>query len=594
MDKTAEDILGSVYIRESVPYSDKNLENLFEANAGRTVSHDDDRYNFPGFKETTNFKQSYYNNSKTEDKPKSKAKKFISKFFSQMSRWGLNYEGDIIKSMRALPADKGLLDSYGKLINASLYGALSSSWKVKDNKDKDFNEKNYCQRRDTLRTLAAAPELEDILDRMANECIVYDSNNIYFAEPFIDPIELKKFDNQKQKQITDSVNKTFNKLYKQLQWNRKATDDFKRWLIEGELAFEITYDSLDKPTQILGLVPLDPATLTKKFKDGKFYWVQFSGVIGKERALLDAQVVFIQFQETNSLQRTSYLERLIRPFNIYRILEQAQIIWTVTNAQYKMLYKIPTKGMNKALASQTLASAMNAFKEDISFNLDSGELKFKGKPNMPFMKEIWTAESDAGSPDISVLGGEGPELADSEQLNYFLKKLYKVSKIPLTRFDDESGETWFGTDASSVARQEIDFSRYVNSLRAIFSDILLKPITMQLCLDVPELLDNKEFLNSIILRFKSYNVFENLMEQELMKASVDFIQSMKDSLVNTDANGNEVKYFSDEMLVRKYLRWSDDDIKLNAKLRKQEMEELNKQSEEAAEAIEGGADEDEY
>ena len=69
---------------------------------------------------------------------------------------------------------------------------------------------------------------------------------------------------------------------------------------------------------------------------------------------------------------------------------------------------------------------------------------------------------------------------------------------------------------------------------------------------------------------------------------------MKDSLVNTDANGNEVKYFSDEMLVRKYLRWSDDDIKLNAKLRKQEMEELNKQSEEAAEAIEGGADEDEY
>jgi hypothetical protein len=74
------------------------------------------------------------------------------------------------------------------------------------------------------------------------------------------------------------------------------------------------------------------------------------------------------------------------------------------------------------------------------------------------------------------------------------------------------------------------------------------------------------------------------MEQDLMEKTVNFIQSMKDSLVDTDANGNEVKFFSNEFLVRKYLQWSEDDLKLNARLRKQEWEELNKQSEEAAEA----------
>ena len=120
---------------------------------------------------------------------------------------------------------------------------------------------------------------------------------------------------------------------------------------------------------------------------------------------------------------------------------------------------------------------------------------------------------------------------------------------------------------------------------------------IQLCIDVPEIVGNSEILNSIQLEYKSYNVFENLMEQELMQKSVDFIQSMKDSLVDTDANGNEVKFFSNEMLVRKYLKWSEDDLKLNARLRKQEMNELNEQSEEAAQAAnaeEGDADEDEY
>ena len=44
-------------------------------------------------------------------------------------------------------------------------------------------------------------------------------------------------------------------------------------LIEGILSWEIVYDSLEKPTQIIGLVPLDPATLTRKFDNNK--WILY-------------------------------------------------------------------------------------------------------------------------------------------------------------------------------------------------------------------------------------------------------------------------------------------------------------------------------
>jgi hypothetical protein len=354
-----------------------------------------------------------------------------------------------------------------------------------------------------------------------------------------------------------------------------AWDDFKRFLVEGILAWEIVYDSLEKPKNIIGLVPLDPATLTKKFENNKWYWVQFKGMQGKERTLLDTQVIYITYQETNCISRISYLERLIRPFNIYRIIEQAQLIWTITNSSYKMKFTIPVKGMNKTMGMQTLSSAMNKYKEDIKFIGDTGELTINGQVNMPFNREYWFPENESGSPEIETLGGDGPELNDNDQLKFFKNQLYKVSKIPLNRFDQESGETWFGADASSVARVEIDFARFVTRLRNQFSQIMIKPLQLQLCLEVPELQDNKQFLEAISLQYKSYNLFEELMEQELATKRVEFIQTMKESMIDMDVNGNEIKFFASKFLVQKYLKLSDADLKLNDKFKQEEIEELH-------------------
>lgn len=525
--------------------------------------------NIPGFKETTNFHPRY---SQVQDKKK---KGKIAKFFSNMARMGMNYEDDVINNMRAIPADKNLLPKQTQLVNQDLFSQLSSAWKVKGNQDKGFFEKDFPQKREALRKLALQPELEDILDTMCNEAIVYDTDLTYFAEPFIEAQELSDFKLAVRNKINDQINKSYRSFYKMLNWKNKAWDDFKRFLIEGNLAWEIVYDNLDKPTQIIGIVPLDAATLTKKFDNNKWYWVQFKGMQGKERILLDSQVIYIAYQETNCISRISYLERLIRPFNIYRIIEQAQLIWTITNSSYKMKFTIPIKGMNKTMGMQTISSAMNKYKEDIKFIGDTGELTINGQVNMPFNKEYWFPENDSGSPQIETLGGEGPELNDNDQLKYFKNQLYKISKIPLNRFDQESGETWFGADATSVARVEIDFARFVTRLRNIFSQIIIKPLQLQLALSIPELQDNKHLLDAISLQYKSYNLFEEMMEQELSNKRVEFINNMKESMIDVDTEGNEIKFFSSKFLVQKYLKLSDADLKLNDKYKQEEIKELN-------------------
>ena len=526
--------------------------------------------NIPGFKETTNFRPRY-----ATQVEKKKKKNLIAKFFSNMSRLGMDYEDDVIANMRAIPADKNLLPKENQLQQQDLFQQLSSAWKVKQNADKNFFEKDFPQKRDALRKLALQPELEDILDTMTDESIVYDSDYTYFAEPFIEQQELNELEKKTRKKISEEMNKIYRSLYKMLNWKYRAWDDFKRFLVEGILAWEIVYDSLEKPTKIIGLIPLDPATLTKKFNNNKWYWVQFKGMNGKERNLLDSQVIYISYQETNCISRLSYLERLIRPFNIYRIVEQAQLIWTITNASYKMKFTIPVKGMNKTMGMQTISSAMNRYKEDIKFQGETGELTINGQVNMPFNKEYWFPETESGSPEIESIGGDGPELNDNDQLKYFKNQLYKVSKIPISRFDQEAGETWFGTDATSVARIEINFARFITRLRNQFSQIIIKPLQLQLSLMMPELQGNRQILEAISLKYHSYNLFEEMMDIELMQKRVDFIQTMKESMVDMDVEGNDIKFFSSKYLVGKYLKLSAQDLELNAKLKQEEIEDLN-------------------
>ena len=107
---------------------------------------------------------------------------------------------------------------------------MMANWKVKTDEEKDFSEKSLTQKRDILRALAQQPELEDILDVMANEAIVYDDNETYICDPFIDTGVIQDLNEQSSEEIKNAMNTAFYKLYLQLRWKQHAWDIFKRWL----------------------------------------------------------------------------------------------------------------------------------------------------------------------------------------------------------------------------------------------------------------------------------------------------------------------------------------------------------------------------
>ena len=500
--------------------------------------------------------------SKTNYKKKSK----LASVLGSLSRYGMNYDDDIFKNMKAIPADKILQAKDDPMLQQSLYGQMNN-WRNKSEEDKSFREKSLQQKRDILRKLATQPEIEDILDIMANESIVYDDEEAYICNPFIDNAVIQDLNEEALSEIRKAVDSIFYKMYLLLGWKHDAWNQFRRYLVDGVLSFEIIYDNLENPHSIIGIVPIDPATLTRSINNGVTYWTQFKGELGRERELLDAQVIYIKYEDSGVIDRQSYLERLIRPFNVYRIIEQAQIVWTVTQSSFKTMFTIPVAGMSKKNGLQTLNAAMNRYREEITFNQESGELRINGKTNMPFNKEFWMPENSNGKPTIETLVDGGPSLSDSDQLKYFESKLYKMSKIPGSRFDTENQATWFGTDASQQLRDEINFSRFVTRIRSVFANIILKPLRIQLALQIPDIKNDKRILDSISLRFNSYNQFTELMEAELNQKRMEHIQTLKDTFTSQDADGNEESYFCDKFLIIKYLKMSDADLELNKKFK---------------------------
>lgn len=518
----------------------------------------------------------------------------FSKLLTTLSRYGMTYTDQVLKNMQAVPADRNLQNKEDIGYHQSLYQGWDNSWTPKKEEDKSYSEKALIEKVRVLRKMATQPELEDILDILANECIVYDNDESYIATPFMDTALIQELNEKSAEEIRRCVDTSFYKLYMLLDFKRNAWSLFKRWLIDGVLAFEIVYDDLEHPKSIIGIVPIDPTIITRKVdQDGTEKWIMFKDMVGLERTLLSSQIIYIKYSERDDgVDRQSYLERLIRPFNIYRIIEQAQIIWTTTQASFKMMFTIPVAGMNKARGLQTLQSAMNRYKEEITFNSETGELLTNGKVNQIFNKEYWMPENENGKPEIETLVDNGPQLNDSDQLTYHLNKLYKISKIPLGRFDKDAQATWFGSDPTAVLRDEINFGRFVNRLRATWSEIILKPLRIQVSLSIPDIKNDKRILDAISLRFNTYNQFTEMMEIEIDTKRVEFIQTMHDSLTTQDAEGNDVSFFSEKFLVLKYLKMSEADLELNEKyLLEEKFKKKSGNGEEEEDT--GGADEEE-
>ena len=494
----------------------------------------------------------------------------------QLSRFGMNYKDDVIRNVRSMdlsldnknlqtnPNNGQIGSVYDENIQV-LFARMSSTDPSLGKGFFNLSEENYQKKKEQLRKFALQDEIEEILDIICDESIVFDGSN-----KFADVKLNYKVDQQILNEFTEEYNKLYN--YFGFYDTVQATDYFRKWLIDGFLAFEIVYNS--EQTEIIGFVELDPALLTPGIDpetNEKIWFVNqqmgIGGQVTYDRVLYDSQIIYLSYAKADAVSRISYVERLIRSFNILRTMEATRIIWAVTNASYKTQYIIPVGSVQSPRGRQTLAQAMANYKELVDFDWDSGEIKTNGRPMLQFYKDIFMASEGGETPQIQNLGGDGPEISDTETLKYFRDKLRQASKIPFTRFEKEQGEGTYTMSAEGIAREEIRFSKFISRLRSIFQEILIKPLYLQMCLKHKEIMSDINYRVNLGLEYNKDSVFEQNKEIELLQKQSDFISSIMSSMVEQDEEGNEIPYFDFDFIVRKFFNLSDENLKLNQRFK---------------------------
>ena len=509
-----------------------------------------------------------------------------------LSALGIKWNSEVISKVRTDmdwdqdPSSTGGYNTGMMFRNEDLYTRAHMNI-AGNNKYIAFHDQSYIMRRDFLRKFALQSEIDYVLETIADEVIINDDMH-YFAYPNTNQLRtILKPD--KGKKIVDELNSSYRRVYHMFHFNESndAWHYVKKFLVDGFLAFEIVYSDSSNgklAKDIIAFKELDPITLQPEIRKGEQgdykVWIVNKGDKQNERVLPDSNVIYISWAKNNFVSHFSYCERLIRSFNMLRTLENSRIIWNVQNAQKRIKIVVPIGSESEHVARTRLRELEAYYKEDITIDNMSGELTVNGQPKFSFAKTMVFPSKDGTTTEIGEIGIEGHDMNSTEPLKWFWQRFIIETRLPKDRFNMifDGNETSAIPDNSNMTREEWRFSLFIDRIRGIFKEILVKPMWIQFCLHNPEFANNDVLKNALGLAFTEENIFRLAKESANLSMGATLIGNLS-GLMGSD--GKPV--FSMKFLVQKYLNITDDDWKLNDKMKKDE-EEAAKEA-----AQEGGA-----
>jgi hypothetical protein len=223
------------------------------------------------------------------------------------------------------------------------------------------------------------------------------------------------------------------------------------------------------------------------------------------------------------------------------------------------------------------------YKEDITIDYDSGEVTINGQPNFSFAKQYIIPSKDGAQTEIDSFAPEGYDLSNTAALDYFWKRFIIETKIPKDRFSSISGEgeaSQWNSGGDSIAREEIRFNYFINRIRTILQEMLFKPTWIQFCLKHPEFIKDKALRGAVGIEFVEENLFTEAKKREIVSKGADIVEKLMGiRQPEVDDEGKittEGMYFDPKFLVEKYMNFTEEDLKLNAKYKKERREQLTR------------------
>jgi len=430
---------------------------------------------------------------------------------------------------------------------------------------------NELQRIKDYRDMAMLPEVGDVIEDATNESTQEDEHGDIIHLNIIDP-SLEKNEN-----IVKNITNEFKELFEnRIDLEEMLWDLICTYYIDGRVYFEKIIDTRHPKNGLIGLKRLPTETMDYIYDplSGKviayFQYLnpkakkpssmeEAQRMDGKELVLFDPnQICFINsgiFGKTK-YEIFGYLEKARVPYNQLKLLETSVIIYRIIRAPERLVFRIDTGNMPRDKALKYVEKIKQKMTKKQSYDPATGQIT--NDPNVFSILENYyiPQSSDGRGSQIESVGGSNIGFTELQDIHYFQKKLYRALKYPASRInaaqENRDSDIMFGQgQTGEISRDEIKWAKFLERQQNKFS----KELT-------------KTFLQH--LEFKGLKKQYNLTEENIkvsMNPPSKYKEQMEANFQDTRFNLYQGMADREEMsryyLMKKYLKWSDEEITKN-------------------------------
>jgi len=421
------------------------------------------------------------------------------------------------------------------------------------------------------REMSLHPEVESAIEDVCNEAIVLDDER--------KPVELIL----DQVNVSDGIKKKMQEEYDQilrlLDFENRGYEIFRRWFIDGKSYYHIIIDKTNPKKGIVELRPVDSLKIkkmvevqketdqktgTKYVKGVKEFYTYRENPTDQTGLKLSPESICYYHSglfDPLSNRAISYLHKAIKPLNQLRMIEDAVVIYRISRAPERRIFYIDVGSLPKNKAEAYVRDLMNRYRTKLTYDASTGEVRDE-KKHMSMLEDYWLPRREGGKgTQIETLDG-GQNLGEMEDVEYFLKKLYKALSIPQSRMEAENG---FNMGRSSeITRDELKFHKYIQRLRTKFNSVFVSLLKTQCILK--GLMKEEDWWKveqDLKFEYVTDNYFTELKEHEILSERLDILQSIQEHIGD---------YYSREWVRRNILQQTEKDMKRQDKQIQKERE----------------------
>jgi hypothetical protein len=415
------------------------------------------------------------------------------------------------------------------------------------------------------RVMAAFAEVADALDEICDEFINKDDNG--------DIIKLGFKTRALSEEQKEKLRKEFQKYIGFFDLENKGWSYLRQMLVDAELYWEHIIHKKYPEEGILGVVAISSDIIDPIFENVQnqivrgyllrknIYDSKNPGKVAKiELVPMDVnQVTYINSDIWNESKtvRLPFIENARRAYRQLSLIEDSIVIYRLVRAPERLVFNVDVGNMAPPKAEAYLRKLMQNYWSKRTYDADQGASVQKFNPQS-MLDSFWFAKR-AGSEGTSVtqLPG-GQNLGELTDLMYFVQKLYKSLKVPVTRLNVED----VFKDGADILREELKFARFIIRQQRVFAGGLKNGFVTHLKLKkIWEEFKLKE--TDIDLTFNVPTNFYELRESQKFQLKAENFNAITQS-----------DLVSKTYAQKKYLGWSDTDMMANREFLRKDRELL--------------------